>query len=123
MKSLRVRVEDGEINALDAYIELKRQEKEIKEQLSAIQDEAISEAQKFGEKTFDYKEAKVEVKNAAGRWSFKHLDWHKEAKDKEEAAKNAYKAAIKGEQYITSDGEVVEPAEYTEGKTTIAIKL
>ena len=66
---------DGQANALEVYIELKRSEKEIKNALNKIKDLAIEEAEKHGEKVFDYHGVEITMKSGGGRWEYKHLDW------------------------------------------------
>lgn len=117
------KVVNGEVDALKTYIELKRADKELKSALATVQGLAIDEAEKYSEKTFDAFGAEVGLKNSAGRWNFKDLDWWDEFQDKQDTAKQSYHLNKKKKQLIDDEGVVVQPAEYTEGKLTIAIKL
>ncbi len=117
---------DGEIDALTAYIQLDAIEKEAKRFKEQIQEMAVSEADKYGAKTFQFNGYEIQRRAAAGRWKFDHIsDWQGkqfELKEIEEKHKQAFKMAEKGDTYITEGGEVVEPAQYTPGKETIALK-
>jgi len=116
-------VVNGEVNPLETYIELKHIEKALKSALSTVQGYAIDEAEKYGEKSFKFCGAEVGVKNAAGRWNFKNLDWYEDYQELQESAKQSFKLSLKSKQLIDDEGTVVQPAEYTEGKTTISIRL
>jgi hypothetical protein len=118
-------VEEGNLNALDAYIQLNEVSKRLTKVKSLIYDEAINEAEKFGEKTFNYHGKTITRKAAAGRWDFKGLQGYEELKSKiketEALHKQAYQMLIKGKQVIDDNGEIVEPAKYTAGKDTLMI--
>ena len=119
-------VEAGEINPLNAYIEIYRLEKQIKAAKEIIQQKAIDEAAKYPEKTFQFMGFEIQKKSGAGRWKFDHLtDWQAKAneiKEIEEKHKQAFKMWEKGDTYITEGGEIVEPAVYMPGADTIALK-
>ena len=121
MNEITQLVLNGEKDALLAYIELKSIEKEVKASLEKIKDLAIAEAEKFGEKSFKAFGAKVELRNSAGRWDFKHLEWYRHGKHQEDLAKESFNANKKGMTYSNEDGEVIEPAKFNPGKLTIAI--
>lgn len=116
---------NGEINALEAYIELKRIENLLKDVMKGVQEEAIIEAEKYGKGEHEDFGAKFQVKNAAGRWSYKNnkhwVELDANRKGLEEQLKALYKAGVTGVDEET--GELIQHAEYTEGKTTISVKL
>ena len=114
---------EGEVNPLEIYIELKHIEKALKKAMGTVQGYAIDEAEKHGEKTFNAFGAEVGIKNSAGHWNFKKLDWWEEFQEKQDSAKQSYQMAKKRNQMVDEEGVLVEPAEYTEGKLTIAISL
>lgn len=120
-------VNEGLIDPLRAYVALKNIEKNLANVMEQMKAQAIDEATKHG-KTCTILGSEVTVKNAAGRWSFKHIDkWNElidELKAFEEAAKQAYHAQLKGAAIVNeATGEIVEPAQYSEGQTTISIKV
>lgn len=114
---------EGNMNPLQAFIMFKAIEKKLKVSISNIQEMAMDEANKYGEKSFEAFGAKVQLKSGAGRWDFKSLDWWQAVIDQQDRAKSAYKLAEHGDQLISDDGEVVQPAKYTHGKETISIEI
>ena len=113
-------VKDGNVDALKAFVELKRKEKEVKAALSEIKDLALEEAAKYGAKTFDAFGVVVEMRSGGGRWDYKHLDWWPEFQTKQEEAKQAFKASST---MIQDGGVVVQPAKYLPNAETFAVKL
>ena len=116
-------VEQGNVDALEAYIQLKSIEKELKESLSMVQEFALQEAEKYGPGEFEAFGASINVKNGAGRWNYKELPWFNTYQLEQDAAKQAYKMGQKGQKLITEDGEVIIPAEFTPGKLTLSIRI
>ena len=116
-------VEQGNIDALEAYVQLKSIEKEVKESISMVQEFALQEAEKYGPGKFDAFGAEINVKNGAGRWSYKELPWWNTYQLEQDAAKQAYKMGQKGQKLVTEDGEVIIPAEFTPGKLTLSIRI
>ncbi len=116
-------VEQGNVDALEAYVQLKAIEKELKESLSMVQEFALQEAEKYGPGEFEAFGASINVKNGAGRWSYKELPWFNTYQLEQDAAKQAYKMSQKGQKLITEDGEVIIPAEFTPGKLTLSIRI
>ena len=123
IETIKQDVEEGTIDALEAYVMLKTIEKELKESLDIVKEHALVEAEKYGEKTFDAFGAEIGVKNGAGRWDFKKLEWWKVYQLEQESAKEAFKMSEKGQKLITEDGEVIEPAIYIPGKTVLSIRI
>ena len=125
IKQLTFAVEEGNLSALDAYIQLHQIEKLAGEARKQIQAQAVTEAQREG-KQFTHMGFEVQCRAAAGRWKFDHIpDWEAkkfELAQIEERAKWAYKSAEKGITPIDDDGVIVEPAQYTPGADTIAVK-
>lgn len=123
---LRDAVTGGFIDPLSAYTMLHRLMACVKMDIEQVQAAAISEAEKYDGKTFEFKGYEITKKAAGGTWNYKHLaDWN-EAKESlkslEEKHQMAFKMAEKGDKYVTEDGEEIEPASYTPGKDTISLK-
>lgn len=120
-------VEDGNESALDAMIFIKRVKGLLDELEGQMKPIAIDEANQYAEKTFGYKGAEITKLAGHASYSFKHISKHEELKDKikslENESKAAYQALLKGRQYVTDDGEVIEPAEVKFSADTISIKL
>lgn len=112
------------VDALTAYVELNRLEKQIKALKDSVQRAAVAEAQKHG-KLFMFAGYEIQCKSAAGRWKYDHIPQWKEhqtnLKAVEDAAKTAYKAKQAGQVMVDANGEVIEPADYTPGADTIAL--
>jgi len=116
----------GETNALSAYVTLKEFEKDVADALEKLKELALKEAKTYEEKTFDVFGAKVSVKNGAGRWKFDHIQEWNTAKENilgiELAAKQAYQNQGVGILSVR-DGEIMDAADYTEGKEQISVTL
>ena len=123
---LRDSVLSAEANALSAYIALKEFEKDLALIVKQVQPLALEEAKSYDETSFDAFGAKVTVKKGAGRWSFKHIPQWEKAKETlknvEEKAKSAYNNKGFG-MIVSDDGEVIEPAEYTQGEEQISVSI
>jgi len=120
-------VEDGNADALQLFIELKRIEKTLAAAMKQIKDEAMTDAATYGEKTFEAFGAKVEMKSGGGRWNYKKIDSWTRLKDELEqielVAKQASKMRDQGKAMIDGDGVIVEPAEFMPNAETIAISI
>jgi hypothetical protein len=128
MADYAIQQDSGAIDALAAYITLSRIEKMAADLKGQVKDEAMREAAKWSEKTFNYFGVEVQKKAAAGRWDYKGLkDWQAAKANLssiEERAKAAYLQSTKfGATTVTADGEEVELPTYTAGGETLAIKL
>ena len=125
IQQLTFAVEEGNLSALDAYIQLHQIEKLAGEARKQIQAQAVTEAQREG-KQFTRMGFEVQCRAGAGRWDYKHIkEWEAkkfELSQLEEKAKWAFKSAEKGITPIDDDGVIVEPAQYTPGADTIAVK-
>lgn len=115
---------EGSEPALKSYIELKKLEKTVTEAIKQVQDLALDEADKYGQKSFSAFGAKVELKSGASRWDFSNVHHVLSAKETlkkfEELAKIA---ATSSDPIYDSDGLQVEPATKIEGKSTLAVTL
>lgn len=116
-------VEDGNLNALESFIKLKRLAKGLKEAIATIQEEAVENAGNYGAKTFKAYDAEVTCQSAAGKWDFKKLSWWDDFESKKDDAKNSYKLIAKGKKMVDDDGVVVDPAMYTPGADNLKLKL
>lgn len=127
LHDLNEAVLNGEKEALPTFIELKRVEKLLKSVLAGIQDAAIDEAENYGKGEHELNGARFQVKNAAGRWDFKNVQEHIERKaaltQLEETLKALYKARYYGDLASVEDGQVIDLPKYTQGKTTIAVRV
>mgnify|MGYP005988831871 CR=1 FL=1 len=116
-------VENGELNALEAIISLKKLEEIVKKAKSNIADIVIDEAAKYTEKTFKIGDAEISKKLSAGRYDFSNIP-EIVAKELElKALKDKYKAALKSDVIDLDTGELLQAPIYKGGKEIISIKL
>ena len=87
-------IDNGEIDALEAYIKLKAFEKSFAETLKRIEPLAFEVASKWNEKTFTYKGAEIQKKNSAGRYDFSHIPQYIQQKDKLKSVEDASKIKL-----------------------------
>jgi N-methylhydantoinase A/oxoprolinase/acetone carboxylase beta subunit len=121
-------VENGEVSALNSYIELKRMSKELDEALKSIKDEALSEAEAYGKGEQIIHGAVVSVRAVGGKWKFDHLVEWKEIEDKKKAIEAKYKNAFKNAEnglynVAESTGEILELPSYSAGPDAIILKF
>ncbi len=119
-------VVDGNENPLRAYALLKEKQKDIQEAIKHIEEYAIEEAEKHGEKIFETMDWKFEMRNGARRCVYKNIpEWveaNKALKDRESLYKQAALAYEKGKTIVDENGEVVPAAETTFAKSSLIIK-
>ena len=121
-------VENGEVSALNSYIELKRMSKELDEALKSIKDEALSEAEQYGKGEQVIHGAVVSVRAVGGKWKFDHIGEWKEIEDKKKAIEAKYKNAFKNAEnglynVAESTGEILELPSYSAGPDAIILKF
>lgn len=127
LNKLAQSVIDGEQDALKVYIELKRIETKLKEVMPLVEPLAFESASRWSEKTFVVEGAEIQKKNAPGKWDYSNITQYSKAKENlknvEELAKQAFAAKKHGSVIVDENGEVVEPPQYTEGKSIISVRL
>lgn len=127
IQELVSKAQEGIEYPLIAYIELKRLEKQIKDGLEALKEEAVKEAENYESKEFKLNGAKITVKNAAGIWDFSRVKQVTTAeatlKKYKQLAKDAAKASEENLVLQDENGEIIQPAFYVEGQTTIAVSI
>lgn len=120
-------VEDGNADALKAFISLKAVAATITQALKQIEDAAMEELLNYPKGKAELEGAKVEARATAGRWDFKGIqEWisvNHTLKGIEADAKEAAKLAERGKILYDEDGVEVQPAEFTPGKETIFVTL
>lgn len=119
--------EEGYLDSLQTYVELKRFESTYEAIKEIIYSKAIDEADKYPAKSFKAFGASIEKSSAGAKWDFKEIEgWarlEKNKKDYEEKLKTAYKMAEKGDIYVEETGEIVPVPKYTPGKSIIKVKI
>jgi hypothetical protein len=119
-------VEQGELDALPLYAELKEVEKSLKNAIAKAYEFAIEEASEHG-KQFETKGFSFEVRNGRSTYHFDHLpDWVESKqfiKEMEEKHKDAARMADKGQRMFDDEtGEEIAPARVTYSKDTLIAK-
>ena len=119
-------VQDGHLNAMEAFVKLYIIENLAKEVREEIRELAVDERDKYIEKDLEMYGAKIKpFQNTT--YSFKHIsEWvelEKKKKKVEQAAKDALRLAQEGKLVVTDDSEVVETAEVKYSKPTLSISL
>ena len=117
-QELTLLVNSGEVNPLEAYIILKQEQSNVETALKAIQDHAINEGLKYGEKSFSAYGAKVEMRNSPSTYKFSGY-----LTALEEKLKALREQAKIGEIVDSDSGEVIPKAIKLEGKQTISISF
>ena len=116
-------VEEGNANALEAYVNAAKLKKACEAVMSQVKDEAIGEAQKYGKETEVYG-AKVQVRNAPPQYSFKDdpvfVNFDNLAKQRKQMLTKAAKSNFT---LTDENGEAIPKVGYTEGATTIAVTI
>lgn len=122
-------MEEGTMQALEGYVQLKRLEAEVGAAIDMLKESAITAAAAYGKGEHEAFGAIIQCKAGAGRWDFKHLPWYTNLdmlmKSKQEMAKAAYNAQQKMQPLPVDleTGEQVEAANYTPGAETVSISL
>jgi len=116
-------VEEGNANALEAYVNAAKLKKVCEAVMAQVKDEAIGEAQKYGKETEVYG-AKVQVRNAPPQYSFKDdpvfVNFDNLAKQRKQMLTKAAKSNFT---LTDENGEEIPKVGYTEGATTIAVTI
>ena len=119
-----MKVEEGRMSALTAYLSCRVVEKDIKECMKQIEPLALQELSSYNGR-IEKDDIVIEARSSAGRWKFTdegHAALKQQLKDAEELRKQAHKLHLKGSEVIDPEtGEIVPPADYTPGKETIFI--
>lgn len=114
LENLTIEALEGVESPLEAFVEIKKAIDLLTELQNAVKQEALNEASKENETTFENYGAKITYKEGRRTWDFKGIDSWKEAdkkrKEIEELHKSAYNNYQKGKTTIDENGEVVKPA-------------
>lgn len=108
----------GELNPLEAYVILKELQGKTELAIKQIQDQAINEGLKYGEKSFNAFGAKIEMRSSPATYKFCAAIQNLEAKVK--LLKDQSKL---GEFADTDTSEIIEKAVKIEGKQTLSVSF
>ena len=125
VKDIAQLVENGEIEAIRAFLFLKEIEMKSKEYKKKIEEIALNELSEYNGNT-EMNGYSISLKKSAGRWDFKHIQEIVDAEDNLKQLKEKYKLAYKQQDNnitaIGDGGEVIQPAKFKHGKEIIQIK-
>ncbi len=117
-------VEQGNANAGQAYIALKKLSELIDDCMKQIKPEAHIAFSRFNEKNFYAFGAKIQMKNEASRWKYKGCTLVEETEKKLKLYQElSQKAAETNEEIYDSSGIRIEPAIKIEGGETFSISF
>lgn len=117
--------EQGLTDSLDVYTMLHAVEKTAKELKKEIYDQCETDIMKYGKETPERNGFKVEL-GSRKNWKYDdpEIDRLKALKkERQELAKKAYAMQQKGATMHDENGEVIEPAEFTESQFLICRSL
>lgn len=116
------RVINGEISAIDAYIELYEAKRLIDEQLEEVKSLAIMERERYGKESPVRNGYMVELVPGRKQWNYKGVSaWNTVKARLTEIEKMAQMASNGAEVIDKESGEVIEPAELTFTKDTLRL--
>jgi hypothetical protein len=120
--SLYDRAMNGEVSALDVYLELREAEAEIKKQIDDIKDIALLELEKYGKEPVMRRGFLVEKVNGRKIWNYKGVSAWNTAKVRLTEVEKMAQMSYNGAEVIDKEsGEVVEPAELSFTKDSIKL--
>lgn len=127
IKELYLKMQEGEINPLEAYANAKKIADEEQQYIEEMHAQAIEEAKKYQEKQFVFKDFQFEKRQGSKRFDFKNISEWKIAKENiasiEEKYKIAWEASTKAKMHsVSEDGEVMELPQVTYSKDVIIVK-
>jgi hypothetical protein len=122
-KKVYLEVYNGNINALDAFAAFKLTEDVCKNLGGKLKSDALDEADRWTEKSFDNNDYSVTKKAGSGKFNYKDdEEWsnlNSMLKSREEDLKTAYKMSPKE---CVIDGEVIPVVSYTHYSSSLSIK-
>jgi len=123
IQSILFDVNEGNVNALEAYISLKALASELEDIIDTIQPLAVQAASQHGGKRFTIAGVTVEKREGTRRWSYPDYTPYNLAKEKAKSyEKMMQQVATNGAVIADAEtGEIVPAAVCTFSKETIAI--
>ena len=117
-------VNEGNINALEAWLRLKPLASQLDEVIDAIQPLAIQQGDNYSGKQFEAYGFRLEKRDGTRRWSYPDFTPLSAAKERAKALESMMQSvSASGSQIVDAEtGELVPAAVCTYSKQTIAIK-
>ena len=124
--AIKTEAQSGNINALEAFIYLDRVNKVLTGVIKEMRPEAVAEAYKHPEKTFEQYNAIITQSATGGSWDFKGCNNWAEKKRELTAIENELKTAWElnesGKSVVNDDGEITELPVRKFGTDNISLK-
>lgn len=118
------RVTEGEDDGIDTLIGLKQLSKVVSDAIKSVESEADTELDKYGQDKIQKRGFEVHRRSGAGKYTYHKYSGYMDLENKMKSLKEKMKAAhkTKSEMLDPETGEIIPAAEYTPGKTVIAVK-
>ena len=116
-------IQNGDVDALEAFVNLKKIEEIIKQVKKNIDDLAIDEACKYSQKTFDYNDAEITIKNSPTRYNYSNIPAIVKKENELKELKDKHKTALRVDVVDTETGELLVPPIVKGGRELLSIKL
>lgn len=118
------KVVDGELDPLEIYAQFKEFEKFFKDCKDAVQEVAINEAEKYGEKSFTHKDYHFELREGRRSYDFKAIPQWNEIKAKLKDIETKSKAAANnGGSFLDEEtGELIEACQIKYSSPSLVTK-
>lgn len=120
-------VEEGTESPFEALANFKRFEKVLKDAIKFVNEYAVTEAEKYNDKTFNQGDHQFTLVKGRRSFSFKNIDeWadqKKQLSEIEQKYKTAFASYEKGLTLINDDAEVMQMPEVTYSKDVLSVKI
>ena len=118
------KVEEGLVNPLDAFIELRTIESALKDAIASVTDAACEERRSYGKEEIVRQGSIVELVEGSPRYSYKHIPQWTALKEKMKGIEQMSKMASSNltGYVVDENGEEVEAAEVTYTKPYIKLR-
>jgi hypothetical protein len=114
---------EGNADAVPLQVFIKKAKEALEQAEKAIKPTLMRAVE--GKEGYAYNGYLLQVRPGSGRHSYDHIrEWvelRDKMKDIEDKAKVAYKMYLRGDQYVTEEGELIPPSKYTGYDDTIVI--
>jgi len=116
------KVMNGEMSAIDAYIELYQARAELDKQIEDIKELALLERDKYGKEEVNRRGYVVDIAKGRSIWSYKNVSAWNSVKERLKDIEKMAQMAFNGAEVTDKEtGEVIEPAEVSFTKDTIKL--
>lgn len=117
------KVMNGEMSAIDAYIDLYEQKKALEAQMADIKELAVLERERYGKEAIRRNGYEVEIARGRALWKYDNVSaWASLKSRMKDVEKMAQAVATKGVEIVdTESGEIIEPASVSYSADTLRL--